>query len=110
MKFCFFCTLILLVTFWSCQTPFQKEAERTLVAIDSLIYEDYNAANDSLKDIDVSQLNSKNRGYYYLLSTILKSRLDQTFVSDSAISVAVESFRSPLPNNNIARALVYQGL
>ncbi|PRY97411.1 tetratricopeptide repeat protein [Marinilabilia salmonicolor] len=110
MKFCSFCTLLLVVTFWSCQTPFQREAKRTLVAIDSLIYEDYEVANDSLRDIDVFQLNLKNRGYYYLLSTILKSRLDESFVSDSAISVAVESFRSPLPNNNIARALIYQGI
>ncbi len=102
--------LILLLVLAGCQTPFQKEMKRKLVVTDSLVYENVQAAEDSLQKIDLKELNSQNSAYYHLLNTIVCNRLDRGFSSDSAINTAVEEFRNPIPDQNLGRALIYQGV
>lgn len=102
--------VILLLVLVSCQTPFQKEMKRKLIMTDSLVYENVKAAEDSLLKIVPKELSSRNRAYYYLLNTIVRNRLDKGFSSDSAINAAVEGLRNPIPDQNLGRALIYQGV
>jgi tetratricopeptide (TPR) repeat protein len=84
--------------------------KRKLIMTDSLVYENVKAAEDSLLKIVPKELSSRNRAYYYLLNTIVRNRLDKGFSSDSAINAAVEGLRNPIPDQNLGRALIYQGV
>lgn len=95
--------------FWHCQTPMQREIKQQLVAIDSLSETDASAAGDSLSAIDPEDLNKENEAYYYLLSAVIGSKLNQEFLNDSAITASVDIFRKPIPDRDFARALIYQG-
>lgn len=98
-----------LLIFFSCQT-YNKSVRHQLIAIDSLIYKNISAAKDSLEQMDAGSLDEKNKAYYYLLKTIVGVNTNQAISNDSTITIAVQRFKAPIPNNNYLRAVIYQSV
>jgi hypothetical protein len=90
MKYRHILIVILPFLFWYCQTPYQKEINKKLVTVDSLIEEDAQVAEDSLSPIQLEDLDNENRAYYHLLNSIIGSKLNYEFINDSAISSQTE--------------------
>jgi tetratricopeptide (TPR) repeat protein/DNA-binding CsgD family transcriptional regulator len=110
MRYRYIVFVILPFLLWYCQSPLQKEMKEKLVLIDSLIATDAGAADDSLSMINIGDLDQENRAYYFLLNSIVGSKLNHEFFNDSAISASVELFRKPIPDRDFVRALIFQGI
>lgn len=81
-----------------------------MASADSLIEENIKAAEDSLSLIHLEDLNKENKAYYFLLQSVIGSKLNYEFISDSTISTSVELFRRPFPDRNYVRSLIFQGI
>lgn len=105
-----FLIVILLVS--SCS----KKAEdmktfMTLSYWDSIIDSIPQIVSDSLKTIEVDDLNRSNRAYYNLLKVISDDKTYVNFTSDSLINTITNYYQTHDPKNpNLIRSLAYQGI